>query len=47
MQISTQQIVSAVASMTEGLHPSERTLQLIRELAYTYRVSNGKAYSLN
>ena len=47
MQISTQQVIDAVASMSEGLKPSERTLQLIRNFAYTYRVKNGQAYCLN
>ena len=27
--------------------PSERVLNLIRQLAYTYRVVNGQAYCLN
>lgn len=27
--------------------PSERTLKLIKQLAYTYRVVNGQAYCLN
>jgi hypothetical protein len=47
MQISTQQIIDAVASMSEGVKPSEKTLQFIRDFAYTYRVSNGQAYCLN
>ena len=47
MQISTQQIIDTVATMTEGLKPRERTLQLIRDFAYTYRVNNGQAYCLN
>jgi hypothetical protein len=47
MQISTQQIVDTVASMSEGLTPSERTLQFIKDFAYTYRVKNGQAYCLN
>ena len=47
MQISTQQIISAVASMSEGLKPSERTLKFIKEFAYTYRVKNGQAFCVN
>jgi hypothetical protein len=47
MQISTQQIIEAVAAMSEGLKPSEKTLKFIKEFAYTYRVANGQAYSLN
>jgi len=31
----------------EETHPSERTLRLIREIAYTYRVANQQAYCLN
>ena len=27
--------------------PSERVIQLIRQIAYTYRVTNGQAYCLN
>ena len=47
MQISTQHIFSAVASMSEGLKPSEKTLKFIKDFAYTYRVTNGQAYCLN
>jgi hypothetical protein len=47
MQISTQQIVDTVASMSENLKPRERTLQFIRDFAYTYRVKNGQAFCLN
>lgn len=47
MQISTQQIIDAVASMSEGLKPSEKTIQVIRQFAYTYRVRNGQSYCLN
>jgi hypothetical protein len=47
MQISTQQVIDAVAAMSEGLKPSEKTLKFIREFAYTYRMNNGQAYSLN
>ncbi|MBR0048427.1 MAG: hypothetical protein IJP74_03785 [Prevotella sp.] len=31
----------------EEMSPSERTLNLIRQLAYTYRVANSQAYCLN
>ncbi len=31
----------------EETTPSERVLNLIRQLAYTYRVVNGQAYCLN
>ena len=31
----------------EETTPSERTLRLIKQLAYTYRVINGQAYCLN
>ena len=31
----------------EETTPSERVLQLIRQIAYTYRVCNGQAYCLN
>ena len=31
----------------EETTPSEKTLKFIREFAYTYRVTNGQAYSLN
>ncbi len=47
MQISTQQIISAVASMSEGLKPSEKALKFIKDFAYTYRVKNGQAFCLN
>ena len=47
MQISTQQVIDAVASMSERFKPSEKTLQTIRQFAYTYRVENGTAYCLN
>jgi hypothetical protein len=47
MQISTQQVIDTVAAMSEGLKPSEKTLNFIREFAYTYRVNNGQAYCLN
>ena len=47
MQISTQQIVDAVTSMSEGLAPREQTLRLIRDFAYTYRASAGQGYCLN
>ncbi len=33
--------------MSEGLKPSEKTLNLIRDFAYSYRVNNGQAYCLN
>lgn len=47
MQISTQQIISTVASMSEGLKPSVRTLKFIKEFAYTYRVKNGQSFCVN
>ena len=47
MQISTQQLYDAVAAMSEGLRPSEKTLKFIKEFAYTYRAKDGQAYSLN
>ena len=47
MQISTQQVFDAVASMSERFKPREKTLQTIRQFAYTYRVENGQAYCLN
>ena len=47
MQISTQQVIDAVASMSEGLKPSEKTLQFIRDFAHSYRVKNGQACCLN
>ena len=47
MKISTQQVIDTVATMSEGLKPSERALQFIRDFAYTYRVKNGQAYCLN
>jgi hypothetical protein len=47
MQISTQQLYDAVAAMSEGFRPSEKTLKFIKEFAYTYRVKDGQAYSLN
>jgi hypothetical protein len=47
MQISTQQVIDAVASMSEGLKPSEKTLQFIRDFAHSYRVKNGQAFCLN
>ena len=31
----------------EETTPSEKVLTFIKELAYTYRVSNGQAYCLN
>lgn len=37
MQIFTQ----------EETTPSERVIQLIRQIAYTYRVTNGQTYCLN
>ena len=47
MQISTQQVIDTVASMSEGLKPSEKTLQFIRDFAHSYRVKNGQAFCLN
>jgi hypothetical protein len=47
MQLSTQQIIEAVATMSEGLNPSEETLKFIRSFAHTYRVNHGQAFSLN
>ena len=47
MQISTQQVIEAVSSMSEGLRPSEKTLNFIRSFAYSYRVKNGQAFCLN
>ena len=47
MKISTQQMIDTVVSMSEGLKPSERTLQFIRDFAHTYRVKNGQVYCLN
>jgi|GEM_PF-4109209 hypothetical protein len=47
MQISTQQVKDAVALMSEKFKPSDKTLQTIRQFAYTYRVDNGMAYCLN
>lgn len=47
MPISTQQIKDAIAQMTEGVTPREHTLKLIRDFAYSYRVDNDQAYSLN
>ena len=47
MKISTQQMIDTVATMSEGLKPRERTLQFIRDFAYTYRVKNGQVYCLN
>lgn len=47
MQISTQQVIDAVASMSDGLKPSEKTLQFIRDFAHSYRVKNGQAFCLN
>ena len=47
MQISTQQVFDAVASMSERFKPREKTLQTIRQFAYSYRVENGQAYCLN
>ena len=31
----------------EEMNPSERVVRLIRQIAYTYRVSNRQAYCLN
>jgi hypothetical protein len=31
----------------EEMNPSEKTLKLIKEIAYTYRVTNHQAYCLN
>ena len=47
MQISTQQMIDAVATMSEGFKPRETTLQMIKQFAYNYRVMNGQTYSLN
>jgi len=33
--------------MSEGLTPSEKTLKVIRDFAYAYRVKNGRAYCMN
>ena len=33
--------------MSEGLKPREKTLQFIRDFAYSYRVKSSHAYSLN
>ena len=47
MQISTQQLIDTVATMSEGLQPRQTTLNVIRDFAYSYRVNTGQAYSLN
>jgi hypothetical protein len=47
MKISTQQVIDAVASMSERFNPREKTLLTIRQFAYSYRVENGQAYCLN
>jgi hypothetical protein len=47
MQISTQLLIDTVASMSEGLKPSEKTLNMVKEFAYTYRVKDGQAFCLN
>ena len=47
MQISTQQLIDAVASMSKGHKPNEKTLEFILDFAHTYRVKNGRAYCLN
>ena len=47
MHISTQQVIEAVAAMSEGQQPRERTLQFIKNFAYTFRVKDGQAYCLN
>jgi hypothetical protein len=31
----------------EEMTPSEKTLRLIKQLAYTYRIKNGVSYCLN
>ena len=33
--------------LVEEMSPSERTLNLVRQIAYTYRVRNHQAYCLN
>lgn len=47
MQISTQLLIDTVASMSEGLQPSEKTLRMVRDFAYSYRVKNGQPYCMN
>ena len=37
MQISTH----------EEMSPSDKVIKLIKQIAYTYRVTNGQAYCLN
>ena len=31
----------------EEMHPSEKTIRLVKQIAYTYRVTNQQAYCLN
>jgi hypothetical protein len=31
----------------EEMNPSKKTIELIKQIAYTYRVSNQQAYCLN
>lgn len=47
MQIFTHEVFEEVASLYEDMRPSEKTLLLIRQFAYTYRVKNGEPYCLN
>jgi hypothetical protein len=47
MQIFTHEMLDAVVSLYGDMKPSENTLKLIRQVAYTYRVKNEQAYCLN
>lgn len=46
MQIFTRE-KELIRMAVEEMTPSERTLQMVRQLAYTYRVMNNRAYCLN
>ena len=47
MQIFTHEMMDAVVSLYGDMNPSENTLRLVRQVAYTYRVKDNQAYCLN
>lgn len=47
MQIFTHELMDSVISLYGDMTPADKTLGLIRQVAYTYRVTNEQAYCLN
>jgi len=47
MQIFTREDELKMLFGAENMKPSEKTLQLIRQIAYTYRAADNQAYCIN